>query len=262
MCEPRTGRTTSKTVFGGLKCMGIRPSAIVYLWLLSVNIFTDILILPIPNILMSRVKNTTMRARMTVFVVSLLMLGYATSKSDTHLSCMMHLLMNVLFCSATGIAIARFAQELQHQLHLVDVADWTYTIRYTLHHAENNVAIMLACMPMLRTLIIHWRKTNFSQQSRGSSDVIASRKIQRESALLQSWDGDGIIDPAPLEKKETIDTISEDSMVELKQEAKTLEEGGSVFSKWKGGAIGLTIPKPVVRDGKSEPSQTRYYDSE
>lgn len=211
MCPPQSGNKVSKTVFGNTKCLGLRPAAIVYLWLLSVNILTDLLILPIPNVLLWRVKNISRRARVTVFVVSLLMLG------------------------ATGIAVARFAQELEHQLYKVDVPDWTYTIRFTLHHAENNVAIMLACMPMIRTLVLQWHKTNWSHQSPDSSDTINRRRIQRDSIMLQSWvEEDGVIDPAPLEKRTA---RFEEAMVKIEQDLKSAEEGEMEFSQTETGQI-------------------------
>lgn len=52
MCEPRSGNKTSKRVFGNMKCLGSRPSAVLYLFVLTVNIVTDLMILPIPNILL------------------------------------------------------------------------------------------------------------------------------------------------------------------------------------------------------------------
>lgn len=228
MCPPRSGYTRANRVFGNARCLGIKPSAEVYLFLLSVNILTDLLILPIPNVLLWRVKNITLKARITVLVVSFLMLG------------------------ATGIAIARFAQELQHQLYQKDPVDWTYTIRYTLHHAENNVAIMLACMPMIRTLILQWHKTSWSHQSPDSSDTINRRRIQRDSIMLQSWDEDGVIDPAPLEKRTA---RFEEAMVKIEQDLKSAEEGemeftqtesGQIVMKRKASAIGM-LDEPIFR---------------
>jgi hypothetical protein len=75
MCPPRTGQTQAPTVFNGLKCLQQRPGAIIYLFLVSVNMFTDILILPIPSLLMYRVQNTSIRARLTVVFSSALILG-------------------------------------------------------------------------------------------------------------------------------------------------------------------------------------------
>lgn len=157
LCPPKTGRNYGDSVYGGLQCLGQRSGAILYLWLVSVNLFTDLLILPIPSLLMYRVKNTSLRARCTVVFSSALILG------------------------ATGIGAARLALEWQHTLHLVDKPDWTYNIAFCLNHAENNAAIILACMPILRTLIIRW---NHDGTNLGSD--VRSRRVHRGSVMLRS----------------------------------------------------------------------------
>ena len=37
-------------------------------------------------------------------------------------------------------------------------ADWTYPIDFCINHIENNVAILVACLPTYRGLFTHWTK--------------------------------------------------------------------------------------------------------
>ena len=66
LCPPRTDNTAGPTVFNGLKCLDPRQGEIVYLFLVSVNMFTDVLICPIPTLLMYKLSNISIRVRLTV----------------------------------------------------------------------------------------------------------------------------------------------------------------------------------------------------
>ena len=59
--------------------------------------------------------------------------------------------------SAAAIGIVRMVMSYRAQLYAVNDYDWTFTNTFYLFHLENNVAIVIACLPTLRSLVSSWR---------------------------------------------------------------------------------------------------------
>jgi hypothetical protein len=74
LCPQLTAGTTGVSVYPGIGCIDRSGAGKIMIFLASVNMFTDILILPIPILLMRGV-NTTWKARITVIVSFSLVLG-------------------------------------------------------------------------------------------------------------------------------------------------------------------------------------------
>lgn len=66
-----------------------------------------------------------------------------------------------------------------------DGLDWTYNISYVLQHAENNVAIILACAPPIRTLIMSWAGMYSNDEERGTpgQSTVLRQRVIGESLL-------------------------------------------------------------------------------
>jgi hypothetical protein len=71
---------------------------------------------------------------------------------------MVHLTDNL--SSVTAISAAKIYLTYLDKLYVVAEADWTYPIDYCVNHIENNVAILVACLPTYRGLITHWTRRN------------------------------------------------------------------------------------------------------
>ena len=63
------------TVYGGVKCIPYHGGGIIIMFLLAVTLFTDLLIFPIPILLLYNIKNTSFRSRLTVLCSFGLSLG-------------------------------------------------------------------------------------------------------------------------------------------------------------------------------------------
>lgn len=66
MCPPRPGNTSGATVFNRLSCLDPWQAAIVYVFIVTSNMFTDLLVFPIPCVLVWRLRNTKLRSRLAV----------------------------------------------------------------------------------------------------------------------------------------------------------------------------------------------------
>ena len=66
MCPPRSGNTSGPTVFNGLSCLDPWQAAIVYVFIVTSNMFIDLLVFPIPCVLVWRLRNTKLRSRLAV----------------------------------------------------------------------------------------------------------------------------------------------------------------------------------------------------
>jgi len=162
LCPPRTGNTGGPTVYNGLKCLHPRQGQIMYLFLVTVNMFTDLLICPIPTLLMYRLPNISLRARLTVILSFALGLG------------------------ATAIGAIRFKEYFEVMLNAKPASDWTYSIAYTLNHAENNATIILACMPPLRTYFLRWMAHKDEEKQSLSYGGSGSQIVYGEPSMLPS----------------------------------------------------------------------------
>lgn len=59
-------------------------------------------------------------------------------------------------CSVTGIGAGKIYLSYRDRLYTLYVPDWTYSIDYCINHIENNVAIIVANIPILRGLVTRW----------------------------------------------------------------------------------------------------------
>lgn len=56
----------------------------------------------------------------------------------------------------TAIGAAKIYETYNDRLYSTFENDWTYNISFCINHAENNCAIVIACVPALRGLIVRW----------------------------------------------------------------------------------------------------------
>lgn len=75
MCPPRTNNTYAPTVYNGLSCLDPWQAAIIYVFVVTVNMFTDLLVFPIPCVLVWRLRNTSLRSRLAIMSSFALSLG-------------------------------------------------------------------------------------------------------------------------------------------------------------------------------------------
>ncbi|KAH6618694.1 hypothetical protein C7974DRAFT_35258 [Boeremia exigua] len=131
-CPPQTGNTWKPRTFGGLHCMGRHRMGEMLIWVTCANLLTDLLILPIPFIIVRRMMSARLRSRLVVLTV------FACS------------------LAVTGIGAAKIYLSYRDRLYTLYVPDWTYPIDYCINHIENNVAIIVANIPILRGLVTRW----------------------------------------------------------------------------------------------------------
>ncbi|KAF2850985.1 hypothetical protein T440DRAFT_554743 [Plenodomus tracheiphilus IPT5] len=132
ICPPQTGNTWKPTTFGGLHCMGRHRMGEMLIWVTCANLFTDLLILPIPFIIVRRMMSARLRSRLVVLAV---------------FTCSL---------AVTGIGAAKIYLSYRDRLYTLFKPDWTYPIDYCISHIENNVAIIVANIPILRGLVTRW----------------------------------------------------------------------------------------------------------
>ncbi|KAF2452373.1 hypothetical protein BDY21DRAFT_294755 [Lineolata rhizophorae] len=132
MCPPRTGNTWAPRTFGGLHCVGRDRLGEMLIFVTCANLLTDLLIFPIPFLIMHKMMNTNIRTRVIVILL------FASS----------------LFVTALGAA--KIYTSYRDRLFRSSKPDWTYPIDFCVNHAENNVAIIVGCVPALRGLISRW----------------------------------------------------------------------------------------------------------
>jgi len=132
ICPPQTGNTWKPRTFGNLHCMGRHKMGEMLLWATCANLFTDLLILPIPFIIVRRMMSARLRSRLVVLAV---------------FTCSL---------AVTGIGAAKIYLTYRDRLYIVYKPDWTYPIDFCINHIENNVAIVVANIPILRGLVTRW----------------------------------------------------------------------------------------------------------
>ncbi|KAJ4297756.1 hypothetical protein N0V90_005651 [Kalmusia sp. IMI 367209] len=131
-CPPQTGNTWKPRTFGGLHCMGRHRMGEMLIWVTCANLLTDLLIFPIPFIIVRRMMSARLRSRLVVLAV------FTSS------------------LAVTGIGAAKIYLTYRDRLYTSFKPDWTYPIDYCMNHIENNVAIIVANIPILRGLVTRW----------------------------------------------------------------------------------------------------------
>ncbi|KAL5114841.1 hypothetical protein ACEQ8H_007270 [Pleosporales sp. CAS-2024a] len=132
VCPPQTGNTWKPRTFGNLHCMGRHKMGEMLLWATCANLLSDLLILPIPFIIVRRMMSARLRSRLVVLAVFTCSLG------------------------VTGIGAAKIYLQYRDRLYSLYKPDWTYPIDFCISHIENNVAIIVANIPILRGLVTRW----------------------------------------------------------------------------------------------------------
>jgi len=102
------------------------------IWITCANLLTDLLILPIPFIIVRRMMSARLRSRLVVLAV---------------FTCSL---------AVTAIGAAKIFLSYRDRLYTLYNVDWTYPIDYCINHVENNVAIIVANIPILRGLVTRW----------------------------------------------------------------------------------------------------------
>ncbi|KAJ4988723.1 integral membrane protein [Stagonosporopsis vannaccii] len=155
ICPPQTGNTWKPRTFGGLHCMGRNRMGEMLIWVTCANLLTDLLILPIPFIIVRRMMSARLRSRLVVLTV------FACS------------------LAVTGIGAAKIYLSYRDRLYTLYNPDWTYPIDYCINHIENNVAIIVANIPILRGLVTRW-VFNFRSEKIALQDRIERPVVLRK----------------------------------------------------------------------------------
>ena len=69
ICPPDTGNTWKPRTFGNLKCIDRPSMGKMLLWVTCANLLTDLLIFPIPFIIVRRMMSARLRSRLVVLAV-------------------------------------------------------------------------------------------------------------------------------------------------------------------------------------------------
>jgi hypothetical protein len=112
--------------------MGRHKMGEMLLWATCANLLTDLLILPIPFIIVRRMMSARLRSRLVVLAV---------------FTCSL---------AVTSIGAAKIYLTYRDRLYFLYKPDWTYPIDFCINHIENNVAIIVANIPILRGLVTRW----------------------------------------------------------------------------------------------------------
>ena len=153
VCPPQTGNTWKPRTFGNLHCMGRHKMGEMLLWATCANLLTDLLILPIPFIIVRRMMSARLRSRLVVLAV---------------FTCSL---------AVTSIGAAKIYLTYRDRLYFLYKPDWTYPIDFCINHIENNVAIIVANIPILRGLVTRW-VFNFRTKA---------TPLEREREIQSNW---------------------------------------------------------------------------
>ncbi|KFZ24264.1 hypothetical protein V502_01256 [Pseudogymnoascus sp. VKM F-4520 (FW-2644)] len=123
MCPPRTGNTWAPTTFGGARCVNRVRIGELQIFVTSFSLLTDLLVLPIPFIISQKLVSLSLRSRLVIGAI------FAST------------------LAVTAISAAKIYLTYLDRLYVVAEPDWTYPIDYCVNHIENNVAILVACLP-------------------------------------------------------------------------------------------------------------------
>ncbi|KAK6544008.1 hypothetical protein TWF694_000722 [Orbilia ellipsospora] len=131
-CPPLTNNTWQQRTFGDLHCAGRIVIGRVNIFQVCLNMFTDLLIFPIPVYLTWKLQKTSIRDRLIVVFLFSLSLG------------------------VTAIGAVRIYLTYKERLYREVAIDWTWSISFCVNHLEHGMAIIFACVPSLRVLILSW----------------------------------------------------------------------------------------------------------
>ncbi|KFY17942.1 hypothetical protein V492_00271 [Pseudogymnoascus sp. VKM F-4246] len=178
MCPLRTGNTSAPTTFGGARCVNRVHIGELQIFVTSFSLLTDLLVLPIPFIISQKLVSLSLRSRLVIGAI------FAAT------------------LAVTATSAVKIYLTYLDRLYVVADADWTYSITFCVNHIENNVAIVVACLPTYRGLISHWTNRNKPATATGytrrtyPSYVLASRpgdvlsNIEVDGAYPTGGDGD------------------------------------------------------------------------
>jgi hypothetical protein len=107
---------------------------------------------------------------------------FETSQSHT-LTCLLR--------RVTALGASKIYLTYNDRLYRSYSNDWTYTINFCVNHAENNTAIIVACIPALRGLIMRWIGSSHSAAYNSSSRRAVQSPDQRQwppDRIKKEWD--------------------------------------------------------------------------
>ena len=78
-CKVGPGGANSSTIYNGASCISHQNGGTLIITLLGIDLFTDILIFPIPILIMQNLRNSTFRSRFAVIFSFALSFGYVWS---------------------------------------------------------------------------------------------------------------------------------------------------------------------------------------
>ncbi|EPS42951.1 hypothetical protein H072_3035 [Dactylellina haptotyla CBS 200.50] len=131
-CPPLTGNNWQETTFGNLHCAGRIVVGRINIFQVCINMFTDLLTFPIPVYLTWKLQKASLRDRLVIVFLFSLSLG------------------------VTAIGAVRIYLTYKERLYRKIEVDWTWTIAFCVNHLEHGMAIVFACIPSLRILILGW----------------------------------------------------------------------------------------------------------
>ncbi|KAF3933887.1 hypothetical protein ABW19_dt0203599 [Dactylella cylindrospora] len=131
-CPPLTGQNWQERTFGDLHCAGRIVVGRLNIFQVCINMFTDLLIFPIPVYLTWKLQKASLRDRAVIIFLFSLSLG------------------------VTAIGAVRIYLTYKERLYRRVEVDWTWTIAFCVNHLEHGMAIIFACIPSLRILILSW----------------------------------------------------------------------------------------------------------
>ncbi|KAK6540503.1 hypothetical protein TWF694_009293 [Orbilia ellipsospora] len=147
-CPLRSGNNWLPRTFGNLHCAGRLIVGRLCIAQVCINMFTDLLIFPIPVYFTWRLQKTSLRNKVIV------------------------LLLFSLSLAVTGIGAAKIFYTYRDRLYIISTDDWTWDNAYIYSHWENFVAIVAACVPSLRVLILRWLgKEETAYENSGGSPI-------------------------------------------------------------------------------------------
>ncbi|OBT76715.1 hypothetical protein VF21_03928 [Pseudogymnoascus sp. 05NY08] len=136
MCPPKTGNTWAPTTFGGAHCVNRVRIGELQIFVTSFSLLTDLLVLPIPFIISQKLVSLSLRSRLVIGAI------FAST------------------LAVTAISASKIYLTYLDRLYVVAEPDWTYPIDYCVNHIENNVAILVACLPTYRGLFTNAANRN------------------------------------------------------------------------------------------------------
>ena len=135
------------------------------------------------------------------------------------------------------MAAVRLKLNFHRMLYHETKSDWTYTIVYCLNHAENNAAIIVACIPLLRSLVPGWRlsgdkESETSREPNNKNPRIRRESFTRQGKVLDSRDEDTLA-------QDTMVNNSDSTLVEYVRKPETCMTAKSKIGRRNSYRIGV-----------------------